>query len=120
MYLEDKFLQTLTKISETNYSFDYIPDQPNRFMLHFNPLEIEENAGLAAVKIFVSDNILYFKGHENGEAYSLLICDVTGRQLCKQKLNIGEDRININLKNGIYIVNLSNGKEQTTQKVYLE
>ena len=51
---------------------------------------------------------------------SLKIFDLSGKQVQFQKLDKGNNRINISLHSGVYFVQFNNGKQTITEKLIVK
>ncbi|MCF8349178.1 MAG: T9SS type A sorting domain-containing protein, partial [Bacteroidales bacterium] len=90
----------------------------NRFKLHLNVVGLEEIPGIESnILIYAANGNIFIKGAEKGE---VRVSDLTGRIVLQQQIN-GEEIISIpaNLKTGIYLVMVQQGKEVKTEKIFI-
>ncbi|MCB0821708.1 MAG: T9SS type A sorting domain-containing protein [Bacteroidales bacterium] len=118
LYLEDKYTNTLFKISEEPYSFTYVPEMPDRFVLHFNPMEIND-IPLATVKVFADGENLHLINLSESDFYEVQIIDITGKLLLKKEIKGSENQISIRLETGLYLVTISDNNKNITQKIFI-
>ncbi len=126
IYLEDRYLNTFTKLEE-NKSISIDLDEGyygvGRFFLHtsYKTLTIK-NESLQNVNIFISENkTLNIKGVlEN--ITKLIVFDVLGKKLKEIALeNNGTNKVSLlNFKNGVYILKLKSKKGMFSKKIFLK
>jgi len=113
IYLEDLLTNKLTNLSDINhYTFQANQqNDPGRFILHFNgTFGINEaiNNQRNTVLIYGNNNAIYVKSM-NGDKLSgvVVVRNIIGQIVCSQQLTYtSSQRINTNLKTGIYIVSV--------------
>ncbi|MCF8369539.1 MAG: T9SS type A sorting domain-containing protein, partial [Bacteroidales bacterium] len=120
LYLEDKLLNVVNPISKQAYSFEFVPDQPERFVLHFAPVGINDQQEFENLQVFSSGKILYVKGQSNESDYELFIHDVMGRQIMMTKDVSPEIELPHDFRTGIYMVTISSRNYITTHKLLLK
>jgi len=106
-------------LKEKSYAFLYNAKITDRFTLHFGPLGVNDNPLSGdAVKIFAYDNniqiVLKATDHANIAVYNLL-----GQEVVTRSANTNITSIPMN-KTGYYLVKVSNGKYNSTQKVFIK
>jgi len=121
IFLEDLFTGTSTKLNETSsYSFTASEgDNPNRFLLHFGVVGLDENDTESSLRAYTYNNRLYVQN--SLEAASIRILDLQGRLLLEQQLNgQGLQSLPLDFPAGVYVVQLVNSKAQKSVKVIVE
>jgi hypothetical protein len=119
LILEDKKTGTFTDLTKSNYSFNYsVNDNSDRFNLHFNPLSIEDNT-MDEVNIYTDRNQVYIKINGKSDG-NLTIFDLMGRLIMSEPLQNNEmNSFKIEGSSGLYIVNVSSGTTNITEKVFV-
>ncbi|WP_179345844.1 M14 family zinc carboxypeptidase [Winogradskyella ursingii] len=127
IYLEDRATNSNTLLNTSNYIFTPSSNISNtgRFYLRFEASVLTVNAqDLDTIKIYTNKNeqqiIVQGRLSHNTD---LVLYDVQGREINRQKLNINktENTINTNgLNSGVYIVQVSNDTSNISQKVIIE
>jgi hypothetical protein len=94
-------------------------DNPNRFLLHFGAVGLDENAGQNSLRAYTHHNTLYVQN--SLEDAAIRVIDLQGRLLLEQKLNgTGLQSLPLDFPAGVYMVQLLNSKEQKSVKVIVE
>lgn len=108
IYLEDKALNKLHKISEEDYMFTSSQgDFDNRFLLHFGITGLEDNDEPYILNIWAYNNQLNIIS-EQGEA-QIEIFDIQGRLMKSKSIFIkGKHNEILNLQPGVYVVRFKN------------
>jgi len=108
LYLEDKVLNKLHKISEEDYEFTSPQgDIDNRFVLHFGITDVSDYDETGMLNIWAYNNQLNIIS-EIGEA-QLEIFDIQGRLMSSKTITVnGKYSETLNLRPGVYIVRLQN------------
>ncbi len=93
-------------------------DDPNRFLLHFGAVGIDEPAQLNEINAYVYNNSLYVQSQlENAQ---MALYDIQGRQMLTEHLNgSGLHKTELNLPTGIYIVRLQSNNQVKNIKVFI-
>ena len=121
LYLTDLKLNFTQKISENPvYSFTSAQgDDPNRFLLHFGAVGVDEAIPAIAVTAYVSNNILYVLNAQGKVQVDVL--DLSGRMVYSQSmLASGLSSTPLNLPAGVYVVRISDGQTSKTNKVIVQ
>ncbi|MDP3462009.1 MAG: T9SS type A sorting domain-containing protein [Bacteroidales bacterium] len=121
LYLTDLKLNFTQKISENPvYSFTSAQgDDPNRFLLQFGAVGVDEAIPATAIEAYVSNNMLYVMNAQ-GKVQTDVI-DVSGRLVFSQSmLASGLSSTPLNLPAGVYVVRISNGLTSRTNKVIVQ
>ena len=120
LYLEDKVLNKLHKISEEDYEFTSPQGNiNNRFVLHFGITGINENNKTDILNIWVYNNQLNIIS-ETKQA-KLQIFDMQGRLISSKTINInGEYSEMLNLQPGVYVVRIKNRNMVKSKQIILK
>lgn len=121
IFLTDNETGTIHKLSENPvYSFTASEgDNPNRFLLHFGAVGLDENAGQSSLRAYTHHNTLYVQNSLRDAA--IRVIDIQGRLLLEHKLNgTGLHKLPLDFPAGVYMVQLLNSKEQKSVKVIVE
>ncbi len=120
IYLKDKLLGTNHNLTTSGaYIFIASPkDNPNRFLLHFGAVDIDEQTPSNRLKAYAINGRLYF--HHNGEAVMEVI-DLQGRLLESAVVN-GQGLVTrqMNQPAGVYVVRLTGSEGVQTAKVVVK
>jgi hypothetical protein len=102
------------------YEFTSEPgDDPNRFLLHFGAVGIDEALPTTAVAAYVSNNILYVLNAQGKVQVDVL--DLAGRMVYSQSMQAeGLSSTPINLSAGVYVVRLNDGQTTRANKVIVQ
>ncbi len=119
LILKDAVTGESVNLKEKSYTFIYDAEIVDRFSLHFSPLGVIDNPLSGdAVKIFAYDNniqvVLDGTDHANISVYNLL-----GQEVTTRSANTSITSIPMN-KPGYYLVKVSDGKNYSTQKVFIK
>ena len=119
LILEDTKTGTLTDLTKSDYSFTYsLSDNADRFKLHFSPLSVDDNL-TDHVNIYAENNQVFVKinGNSNG---NVTIFDLMGRLIMSEPLRSNEmNSFTIEGNSGIYLVKVSAGTTNITEKVFV-
>jgi len=121
LLLEDLFTGVRHNLSDDgSYSFSAsTSDNPNRFLLHFGVVGLDENDTESSLKAYLYNNTLYVQN--SLEAANIRILDLQGRLLLEQQLNgHGLQSLPLDFPAGVYVVQLVNSKAQKSVKVIVE
>jgi hypothetical protein len=121
VFLEDLTTGISTKLNESpTYSFTASEgDDPNRFLLHFGVVGLDENDSQGSLRAYTYNNTLYVQN--SMEAANLRILDLQGRLLLEKQLNgQGLQSLPLDFPAGVYVVQLLNSKAQKSVKVIVE
>lgn len=119
LFLEDLKTGTIHNLSQASYTFNWeITDEMHRFNLHFSPLGVE-NLLQSDVSVYTAGDILFVNtnAHIN---FSCQVHDILGHMVYQTELTSSTNEISLNLEPGIYLVNISNGTQTTTHKVFMK
>jgi hypothetical protein len=119
--LEDTKLNVTLELTEgLTYNFESEEgDNPNRFLLHFGAVGLDENAGQSSLRAYTHHNTLYVQN--SLEDAAIRVIDLQGRLLLEQKLNgTGLQSLPLDFPAGVYMVQLLNSKEHKSVKVIVE
>jgi len=121
--LEDRKTGELISVStDLHYSFDgSIYDDPNRFLLHFKGVTSTDDTEVGNLPmVFSYQKYLYVQAREK-ENISFQVFNTNGQLVYKGLLyQSGLNRINTNLVQGFYLVNIRSDSYAFTQKVFIE
>lgn len=119
LILEDKKTGTFADLVKSNYSFTYsASDDSDRFILHFNPQSVSDY-NLERINLYTDKNQVYIQinGNSNG---NVLVYDLMGRLIMTEPLQGNVmNSFAIEGSSGIYIVNVSAGKANIKEKVFV-
>jgi hypothetical protein len=96
-------------------------DDPNRFLLHFGPLGVDEPALNNMFNIYSRDGIIYVISKEETQA-DVTVSNMVGQLVLSTRLD-GKNLTSISaksLQNGIYLVNIVNGSQVVSRKVLVQ
>jgi hypothetical protein len=117
--LEDTKANLFHDLTKGAYEFAWdVNDDENRFKLHLNAVGLEETPGNESnILIYAANGNIFIKGAEKRE---VRVSDLTGRTVLQQQIH-GEEIISIpaNLKTGIYLVMVQQGKDVKTEKIFI-
>ncbi len=123
--LED--LRTLEKTTLTNtssYSFSGKPDDdPNRFLLHFKAVGIDDPMASGQelqIVVWNHDQVLYISNPEQLSG-TVMVYDMTGKCALSENLeNVTKQTINHTLKPGLYVVRVEAENKTKNQKIMVQ
>ncbi|NOY51958.1 MAG: T9SS type A sorting domain-containing protein [Chlorobi bacterium] len=122
IYLEDLQTNNIIDLREQQiYTFEgKTSDINSRFILHFYGITHIDNSSLNDdIKVYGSENKILIKSPPNLN-YTIIVYDIMGRKIYSNIfLSGGLNTININAKNGIYIVKLRQGSSINITKIRL-
>ncbi len=94
-------------------------DDPNRFLLHFGAVGVDEAIPATAVSAYVHDNTLYLLNASGKVQVDVL--DISGRLVHSQSLQAnGLSSTPLSLPAGVYVVRLNDGQTSRTNKVIVQ
>jgi hypothetical protein len=94
-------------------------DDPNRFLLHFGAVGVDEAIPATAIAAYVSNNILYVMNAQGKVQVDVL--DLSGRMVYSQSMQAeGLSSTPINLSAGVYVVRLNDGQTTRANKVIVQ
>ncbi len=117
--LEDMLSGTITdlkQINNYNYSFG-TGESENRFVLRIGGADLTtkvEELKKSDASIYSYENLLYINTNESS---LIQILDITGRTILNTEVN---GKTEIELKSGIYIVNISNASQVISRKIIIK
>lgn len=121
VYLTDLKLNIDTKLNiGSAYTFSSEEgDNPDRFLLHFGVVGIEDNtSNLSQINAYAYQNQLYVQSNLNEAQVSLF--DIQGHQMLSREIvGAGSSRIPLDLPTGIYIVRLQSNNQVKNVKVFI-
>ena len=119
LYLEDKVLNKLHKLSNENYQFTAIQgDIKDRFVLHFGATDIHENAPIKILNIYTYHKQLNIIS--DIQQAMLEIFDMQGRLISSKNIHInGKYSEMLKLLPGIYIVRLQNSNMVKSKQIII-
>ncbi len=121
VYLTDtKLNYTQNLQSNPYYSFTSNEgDDPNRFLLHFGAVGVDEAVPTTAVSAYVHNNTLYLL-NASGKV-QVDVMDISGRLVHSQSLQTtGLSSTPLSLPAGVYVVRLNDGQTSRTDKVIVQ
>jgi hypothetical protein len=119
IYLEDLVGGVMHDLKTGDYSFISVnPENPDRFLLHFeSTVDLEEN-GITAVQIYSYNKFVYIKAALSTEGKAT-IYDLMGREIISFDVQGGLTKKHV-FDSGYYIVKVLSNEEITTKKVYIK
>ena len=115
--LEDKKLNTLHKLlqSQTYRFYAHPQDDPNRFVLHFTTVGIDETSPEELIRIWQNGNHIVVQGNQAAERITLT--DITGRIL-----GVWENTESIPAPKtaGVYLVTVESENQGITKKIIIQ
>ncbi len=109
-------------LKESIYTFyAYDIDDPNRFVVHFNPLAtgIEDQAS-NIFSIYSLEKNIYIKSNDHSDNASVFITDIMGRQIANDlSLSSNLTRIPVNVSNSYLVVRIIDGEQVITKKLFV-
>jgi len=94
-------------------------DDPNRFLLHFGAVGVDEAVPTTAVSAYVHNNTLYLL-NASGKV-QVDVMDISGRLVHSQSLQTtGLSSTPLSLPAGVYVVRLNDGQTSRTDKVIVQ
>ena len=120
LYLEDIKTNVVHNISETPYTFlSTAGDNPNRFLLKFGSVGIDETPVTPVINAWYSRGILNVKTNEG--ITNIGIFNIQGQQLQNYQLfGSGLQTVSINLPTGVYFARLINDGNMQTVKIIIQ
>lgn len=120
LFLEDLKTNVVHNISETPYTFlSAAGDNPNRFLLKFGPVGIDETPVKPVINAWYFGGILNVKTNEG--LTSIGIFNIQGQQLQNYQLfGSGLQTVSINLPTGVYFARLINDGNRQTVKIIIQ
>lgn len=119
--LEDRELKSFIDLrADSVYSFYQTPEMSStRFLIHFTTPDIVSGPAVVPTEVAITPGEVVVSGKENG-VYTAVLYSVEGKLISSSKGTLSEG-INLSTGNrtaGICILQLSNGKQTITQKVF--
>ena len=121
LYLVDLKANQTINLSEVNqYSFISVAgDNPDRFLLKFSPVGINDVINNTSVNIFAYGNTLYLNSSEYLGNTIVSVFDMLGREILQKQITLdGQTAINLSGYQGAYIVRAVTDREIVSTKVY--
>ncbi len=119
LYLSDQYTNQTVDLTQWSYSFSATENDLSRFTLHFALVGIDEmEAFVPSLHAWHANGVLYLNDAEPG---LLNIFDTLGRPVFQQQLTgNGHLTLTLELKPGIYIVQLRTGNGAKTAKINIQ
>jgi len=121
VYLTDKKTGITTELKDgVEYSFiSQEGDEPNRFLLHFSPLSIEDPGNVNPFEVYSTGDQIRILSHAEGES-ELYVTNLVGQVVLAGRAGEGMTTVNAaSLTNGVYLVNLASSKGIVSHKVII-
>ncbi|WP_178986519.1 T9SS type A sorting domain-containing protein [Winogradskyella helgolandensis] len=125
VYLEDNLTNTFTLLNEGNYTFtaNNAVSGTGRFYLSVGNTTLSQTDNeLNSLNLYAANEKIFVKG-ELLETTQVDVYDTLGRLVMGSSLEMGSNANEIDAKqlsSGIYVVKLTNGKQELTKKVILK
>jgi hypothetical protein len=95
-------------------------DAPNRFLIKFGAVGIDDNVALEQTSIYSNGRLVYINGTKSANAL-INIYNITGQQVYANTMVIdGQKQITLNTPTGWYIVKVNTQEGIATQKVFIQ
>jgi hypothetical protein len=128
IYLEDMKEDKMVEITQDGqYIFTGSPtDDPDRFMLHFGVLYVEEEAALnedsGLYHIYSYENTVYVQNtYQQDVAGSVTVYNIMGQEILSRKLeNTPLNKLTLNSGSGYYIVKVLSDSGVYSEKVFIK
>jgi len=117
LYLEDTYTGQITDLNNGSYTFNYMMDQDNRFVLHFAPLAVPENPA-GRINIYAVDLDVYVAVPLNTEG-NVIAYDLMGREAGCMKITAAVNKLTLD-KTGCYIIEVISEGSVVTKKVFVK
>jgi len=116
--LEDLVTGEQTDLLTSSYTFNYTKnDAENRFLVHFTPLGIGNNAA-ASINIWSNDHKIYVQAPEI--AGDIVVFNMMGQEVVRTDIEPGLNTILVNDRNTYYVVKVVSSDVAKTGKVYVK
>jgi hypothetical protein len=116
--LEDTFTGTMTNLLADSYTFEYsTTDTDSRFVLHFAPLGVDENAN-QGIDIYSNESTIYVN-IDNTNASSIVVYDLLGQEVLRISADQGLNTIEMN-DNNYYLVSVILNDNVVNAKVFVK
>jgi hypothetical protein len=94
-------------------------DEPNRFLLHFSPLGIDDPGAVNLFEVYSTGDQIRILSHAEGET-ELYVTNLVGQVMLAGRAGEGLTTINAaSLTSGIYLVNMVSPKGIISHKIIL-
>ncbi|SDG39960.1 PA14 domain-containing protein [Psychroflexus sediminis] len=129
VFVEDKYLNQISKITTTDDTFSFIIDKSipesmatNRFSLVFEPVSLstqEESLGSLSLYPNPTKGSFQISGQDLGEGAEVEIYNMIGQQVYNRNLNgsSGTEITDFNANAGVYLVKIKNDQGEKTFKL---
>ncbi len=120
IYLVDIKTNQTQKLNDGNYEFiSEEGDDPDRFILHFGYLGIDDVPGVKNPKIWYSNGHVYISNE--GMTGDVTINDLQGRPVMNRRIGSGGlINLPVNLPAGMYIVTIKDLSHSSSQKIFVQ
>jgi len=121
IYLTDLKNNTVYKLSENPiYTFTSAEgDDPNRFLLHFGLVSVDEKNPVETLQAYAYNNRLYV--NSSLAKASLSVYDLAGRLLLQRHISeSGLQSVEMEMPAGVYIVRLQNNQQSKSVKIVVQ
>jgi hypothetical protein len=116
--LEDTFTGITTNLLTDSYTFNYnSTDDDARFVLHFAPLSVEENA-FNGVNVYSIDNTILVN-ISAANASEIVIYDMLGQEITRTVANLGKNTVTVDDDN-YYLVSVIFDNNIVNAKVFVK
>ena len=116
--LEDLFTQTQTDLLSNSYTFTYtVGDNEARFIIHFTPLAVDENAE-DIFGIYSYNKDVYVSIPENTKG-DIVIYNMMGQEVANAPINKALNKITLE-KSAYYVVKVLSEKSVVTKKIFIK
>ncbi|MCF8294853.1 MAG: T9SS type A sorting domain-containing protein [Bacteroidales bacterium] len=121
VYLEDTEADVIHNLTNGSYSFESEGGTfTNRFKLYFSFTGLPELPASSSIQAWVNHNVLYIENLK--DASTLSVVSLSGATLIGKEIPAGTTNwhATINLKSGVYVIQIKNDKETKTFKAFIQ
>lgn len=121
VYLEDTEADVIHNLTNGSYSFDSDGGTfNNRFKLYFSFAGLPELPASSSIHAWVNQNVLYVENLKDASTVSVV--SLSGATLIGKEIPAGTTNwhATINLKSGVYVIQIKNDKETKTFKAFIQ
>jgi len=93
-------------------------DDPNRFLLKFGAVGIDELPGSAMLHAYMQDNLLYILNPDAPNA-RVELYNIKGQLILRKEIGRGLQSMSLNVETGIYLVLLRTDETVATRKLFI-
>jgi hypothetical protein len=116
--LEDTFTGEMTDLNVSSYTFNYaVEDDANRFIVHFTPLGVGDNAeSMFNIYSFEKNAVVAVPANTEG---NIFVYNMMGQNIATSTINSTINKIHIE-ESGYYVVKVVSDNVVSTKKVFIK